>query len=189
MIRVRAPRTDSILLEDDLTLVREGLAALCRGKSRYRVVAPCSEGATALRLIELDRPYLDLNLPDLYALDIVGKLRRDAHCGPVNARGDCETVIKALRFGVNAFLLKSHPDHHLLEAFEQIFDGGTYISPSLEVDKISSSVQKSASEDPLDTLAGREYQIFCLLVEGPCAKDIATRIDVSPRRSIHTIPI
>ena len=78
MVPVREPKTYSILLADDLTLVREGLAALCQAQPQYRVVAQCAEGATALRLIESKRPdiaVLDLNLPDLFALEIVRKLR------------------------------------------------------------------------------------------------------------------
>jgi len=78
MVPVREPKTYSILLADDLTLVREGLAALCQAQPHYRVVAQCSEGAAALRLIEAERPdiaILDLNLPDLFTLEIVRKLR------------------------------------------------------------------------------------------------------------------
>jgi DNA-binding NarL/FixJ family response regulator len=78
MVPVREPKTYSILLADDLTLVREGLAALCQAQPYYKVVAQCSEGAAALRLIEAEKPdiaVLDLNLPDLFTLEIVRKLR------------------------------------------------------------------------------------------------------------------
>src|ERR1035437_9625310 len=164
MVPVREPKTYSILLADDLTLVREGLAALCQAQPHYRVVAQCSEGAAALRLIESDKPdiaVLDLNLPDLFPLEIVRKLR-DAQVSTrivvLSTRKDRKTVVEELRAGVNAFLLKSGPAHHLLEAFEQILDGGIYVSPSLEFDKILSPGQKSAPKDPLEALSAREYQ-------------------------------
>src|SRR6185437_351981 len=69
MVPIREPKTYSVLLADDLTLVREGLAALCQAQPGYRVVGQCSEGAAALRQIEAMRPdiaVLDLNLPDLF---------------------------------------------------------------------------------------------------------------------------
>lgn len=187
MVPVREPKTYSILLADDLTLVREGLAALCRTQPQYRVVEQCSDGATALRLIESRRPdiaVLDLNLPELFSLELVRKLREAQIATKIvvlSTRRDRKTVVEALRAGVNAFLLKSGPAHHLLEAFEQILEGGIYVSPSIELDKIFSSGRRAAPEDPLEALSAREYQVFSLLVEGTRAKEIAARLDLSPK--------
>jgi len=176
-----------VLLADDLTLVREGLAALCSAQPAYRVVGQCSEGAVALRMIESSRPdiaVLDLNLPDLFTLEIVKRIRV-ADIGTkvvvLSTRRDRKTVVEALRCGVNAFLLKSAPAHQLLEAFEQILDGGIYVSPQLELNKIFTANQKNTPDDPLETLSAREYQVFTLLVEGIRAKEIAARLELSPK--------
>src|SRR5450631_4026511 len=78
MVPARAPKTYSILLAHPLALIREGLAALCQAQTQYRVVAQCAAGATARRVIEADKPdiaVLDLNLPDVFTLDIVRQLR------------------------------------------------------------------------------------------------------------------
>src|SRR6266851_2618856 len=79
MVPIREAKTHSILLADDLTLVREGLAALCQARPQFTVIAQCSEGAAALRFIEERQPdlaVLDLNLPDLFALEIVRRVRQ-----------------------------------------------------------------------------------------------------------------
>ena len=55
MVPVREPKTYSILLVDELTLVREGLAALCQSQPHLKVSGQCSEGAQALRIIEAQR--------------------------------------------------------------------------------------------------------------------------------------
>src|ERR1700676_5097729 len=110
MIPARAPKTYSILLAHALTLVREGLAALCQAQPQYRVVEQCSDGATALRLIESGRPdiaVLDLNLPELFTLEIVRKLRMAkayTRIVVLSTRKDRKTVVEALRSGVDAFL-------------------------------------------------------------------------------------
>ena len=52
MVPARGSKIYSILLAHPLTLVREGLAALCQAQTQYRVADQCSDGATALRLIE-----------------------------------------------------------------------------------------------------------------------------------------
>src|SRR5712692_11081929 len=159
MVPIRVPKTYSILLADDLTLVREGLAALCEAQAQFRVVGQCSEGVVALRLIESQRPdiaVLDMNLPDLFTLEIVRRVKEaqlPTRIVVLSTRRDRKTVVEALRSGVNAFLLKSGPSHQLLEAFDQILDGGIYVSPLVELNKIFSPGQKAAPDDPLESLS------------------------------------
>ena len=187
MVPIRELKTYSILLADDMTLVREGLAAICDAQPQYRVVGQCGEGSVALRLIETHRPdiaVLDLNLPDLFTLEIVRKVREanlPTRIVVLSTRKDRKTVVEALRAGVNAFLLKSGPSSQLLQAFDQVLDGGIYVSPSLELDKIFSSGRKTDPEDSLDTLSSREHQVFSLLIEGIRAKEIAARLELSPK--------
>ena len=141
----------------------------------------------ALRLIESKRPdiaVLDLNLPDLFALEIVKRIREakiPTKIVVLSIRRDRKTVIEALRCGVNAFLLKTAPATQLLEAFEQILDGAIYVSPQLELAKIFSAGNKGSPDDPLQALSAREYQVFTLLVDGIRAKEIAARLQLSPK--------
>ncbi len=187
MVPVREPKTYSILLADELTLVREGLAALCDAQPNLRVIAQCSDGASALRLIEEHRPdiaVLDLNLPDLFTLEVVRRIREmeiPSKIMVLSTRRDRKTVVEALRCGVSGFVLKSAPSQQLLEAFGQILDGGIYVSRELELNKIFASGSKNTVEDPLQTLSAREYQVFSLLCEGVRAKEIAARLALSPK--------
>jgi DNA-binding NarL/FixJ family response regulator len=187
LVPAKAPKTYSIVLAHALTLIREGLAALCQARPQYRVVAQCAEGAAALRLIQSRNPdiaVLDINLPDLFSLELIRKLRADAISTRVvvlSGRKDRRTVVKVLRAGVNGFLLNSGPAEELFQAFEQILDGGIYVSPSLELDKIFSSGQKSVPPDPFEALSAREHQVFALLVEGARAKEIGTRLGLNPK--------
>src|SRR6266849_7028432 len=157
MVPIRVPKTYSILLADDLTLVREGLAALCEAQAQFRVVGQCSEGVVALRLIQSQRPdiaVLDMNLPDLFTLEIVKRVKEanlPTKIVVLSTRRDRKTVVEALRSGVSAFLLKSGPSHQLLEAFDQILDGGIYVSPGLDLDKLFSPGSKTSSADPIES--------------------------------------
>jgi len=176
MVPVQEPKTYGILIADDLMLVREGLAALCQAQPGFRVVGQCAEGTVALRLIETLRPeiaVLDLHLRDLVTTELVRRVREanlPTKTVVLSLRRDRKTVVEALRCGVNAFLLKSDPSIHLLQALDHVLDGGIYISPQLKFD-----------EDPLAALSAREFQIFTLMVGGVRAKEIAARLGLSPK--------
>jgi DNA-binding NarL/FixJ family response regulator len=187
VVPVREPKKYSVLLADELTLVREGLAALCDTQPLFRVVGQCADGTAALRLIEERRPdiaVLDFNLPDLYTLEVVRRVRESGVSTKIvilSTRRDRKTVIEALRCGASGFLLKSAPAQQMLDAFEQILDGGIYVSPELELNKIFGPGQKAADDDPLQSLSAREYQVFSLLCDGVRAKEIAARLSLSPK--------
>jgi DNA-binding NarL/FixJ family response regulator len=51
----------------------------------------------------------------------------------------------------------------------------------LELDKIFLAQRKSEPADPLESLSSREYQVFSLLIDGIRAKEIAARLDLSPK--------
>jgi DNA-binding NarL/FixJ family response regulator len=187
MVPIREPKTYSVLLADDLALVREGIAALCNQQTHFKVVGQFSEGAAALRMIEAQQPdiaVLDLNLVDLFTLEIVRRVREAGLRTKIlvlSTRRDRKTVVEALRCGVSGFLLKSAPSTQLLEAFEQVLEGSVYVSPQLELSKIFASRQKHLPEDIVETLSAREYQVFTLLVDGVRAKEIAARLELSPK--------
>ena len=187
MVPIRERKTYSVLLADDLTLVREGLAALCAAHAQYQVMGQCSDGPTALRMIESHKPdlaVLDLNLPDLFTMEIARRVR-DSNLPTkvvvLSIRKDRKTVVEALRSGVSGFLLKSAPSTELLEAMDQVLEGSIYVSPQLELNKIFSTNHKNQPDDPLDLLSAREYQVFSLLIEGVRAKEIAARLELSPK--------
>jgi DNA-binding NarL/FixJ family response regulator len=88
-------------------------------------------------------------------------------------------IVDALRAGVKAYLLKSGPACHLLEAFEQIPGGGIFVSPNLELKEVSGVGQMPVKEDPLDALSARERQVFTLLVDSYRPGEIARYLGIS----------
>src|ERR1700716_1127037 len=104
---MREPRAVSIIIAEELTLVREGLIHLCESLGGFRVVAQCGGGSQVLAEIAARKPDLaiiDSNLSDCSALDIV---RRVAISGSrtkillIGARHDRKAVLEALRAGAS----------------------------------------------------------------------------------------
>ncbi len=182
------PQNDvSILVAEELCLIREGIAALCERRVGFRVVAQSGDGAVALRQIEAlvpDVAVLDLMLPVLHPLEVVRQVRESnlpTRVVLISTRVDRKTVLEALRLGASGFVLKSGPASHLIEAIHQVVKGGVYVSPALEIDKIFNGKGDDGESDPIARLSAREYQVFCLLVDGVRAKEIAARLELSPK--------
>ena len=181
-------RPVDVLLADELTLVRAGLAALCNAIGGYRVVAQVGSAGAALEEIQRLRPklaLLDLGLPDLATTQVIRTVRDlqiGTRCAVFSTRKDRKTVLEVLRNGACGYVLKSSTPEQMAEALMQFARGGIYVSPQVEVMSVfrekSGRLQLS---DPLDTLSSREFQVFSLLVEGVRAKEIALRLALSPK--------
>jgi DNA-binding NarL/FixJ family response regulator len=177
----------TIVLVDEMALVREGIAEVCEATGRYGVIGQCGDGAEALPVVTDTRPdvaVIDFNVPRLFSLELVRKIHALAvpvQCVILSIRGERKLVLECLRSGVNAFVLKSGPSRNLIDALDQILTGGIYVSPELQLDKIFASQRRNDPSDPLDTLSSREYQVFSLLIDGIRAKEIAARLDLSPK--------
>ncbi len=177
-----------ILIADELTLVREGLAALCNSISGFHVVSQVGTAAAALVEIERLQPslaLLDLGLSDLAATEVIRRVRElgiRTRCAVFSIRKDRKTVLEVLRTGACGFLLKSSTSEQMADALGQFTQGGIYVSPQIEVMSLfGDGGGRNQTEDPLESLSSREFQVFSLLVEGIRAKEIAARLSLSPK--------
>ncbi len=182
------PRRTEILIADELTLMREGLSALCNSISGFTVVSQVGTATAALAEIERLQPdvaLLDWNLADLAATEVIRRVRGlnlKTRCAVFSQRKDKKTVLEVLRTGACGFLLKTSTYDQMAEALSLFTSGGIYVSPQIEVMSLFGEPNsRSQVEDPIESLSSREYQVFTLLVEGVRAKEIAARLQLSPK--------
>lgn len=177
----------SLLLADEMALVRDGLAAICQSSHQYRIIAQCSDGHAAWDSIQTLRPdiaILDLSLTELSTLELISRVRNaqiPTRLVVIASRLERSMLVEALRQGADGYVLKSCPGDQLLAALQHVSTGGVYLSPALHVDDFSGGRLRRSCSDPLQLLSTREFQVFTLLVDGIRAKEIASRLELSPK--------
>ncbi|HEX3878033.1 MAG TPA: response regulator transcription factor [Bryobacteraceae bacterium] len=175
----------SVVLADDHAIVREGFAALCAAHG-MRVLGQASDGPSAFELVARTAPdfaILDLHMPGMTGAEVVRRLRGAGSTVKLvilSISREDSVVLESLRAGADAYLLKDGPARHLLDAIQFVRDGGVYVSPLLRGAAFFTRPEKVA-EDPLSLLSPREMEVFTQLVNGARAKDIAERLDISPK--------
>lgn len=172
----------TVVLADDHAIVREGFAALCSSYG-MQILGQASDGPSALELIGKGRPdfaILDLDMPGMTGAEVIRRLRSAGSTAKLmilSISREEGTVMNALRAGADAYLLKDGPARHLLDAIQYVKDGGVYVSPLL---RLLGRPERDA-DDPMALLSPRELEVFTQLVNGLRAKDIAERLDISPK--------
>ena len=174
----------TLLLADDHGVVREGVAAFCKSREEISVIGQCSDGEQALEMILADRPdfaVLDLNMPKLSGLEVVRRARMagsKTRLIVLSINRDEATIRELFRCGADGYVLKDGPARHLFDAINYIQDGGQYLTPLLRRETLE---KNKDSKDPIGSLSKREYEVFSYLVDGIRPKDIAKRLEISPK--------
>jgi DNA-binding NarL/FixJ family response regulator len=177
----------TLVLADDHAIVREGIAALCASNG-FRILGQCSDGAAAVELIFAEKPefaLLDLHMPVITGIEAIRRIRAagvQTKLLMLSISRDETLVRNALAAGADAYLLKDGPSRHLLDAFNFVREGGVYVSPLLRGAGLFARPENTgAPNDPLAVLSPREAEVFSYLVNGLRSKDIAVRLDISPK--------
>jgi len=169
------------------TLLREALAELVSWRGRHEVIGTCGDGLAALQMIQALRPdaaVVDLDLPILHTMELLSKLQSlelGVRMIVITADRDRKSILEVLRCGAHGIVMRGGPASHLFDAIEHTRNGGIYITPLLSLDKVFVSRKVGKETDPLTRLSTREYQVFSMLVNGMRAKEIAARLDLSPK--------
>src|SRR5580692_12466211 len=127
--RGAAPGPIRVLSVDDHPLLREAVAALLASQSDMTLVAEASNGREAIEQFRTHRPdvtLMDLQMPEMGGLDAMIAIRAEFPEARVivltTYTGDVK-VLRALRAGARAYLLKGLLRKELLEAIRAVHAG------------------------------------------------------------------
>jgi DNA-binding NarL/FixJ family response regulator len=167
-------------------MVREGLKQLLEIDNDIVVVGQADDGIQCLDLILQLNPdviLLDINMPNMNGIQTLEKLRSMGRADKVlilTIHNEIEYLIRAIDIGVNGYVLKDSDSDVLKKAIFTVFDGETYIEPSL-IPLMKEKLEVSSSPREDDDLTKREVEILKLLAEGLFNKEIAIKLDISEK--------
>lgn len=161
----------TVLIAEDHTVVREGLAALIGLEPDIEVVAQASNGRQAVKFFDELRPQVtlvDLNMPVMDGAATIVQIRLlepTAKVIVLTTFGGDEDVYRALQAGASGYLLKDVMPDVLLATIRSAHAGKVIVSPEL--------MQKLAGRIGGYGLTARETEILDLMVDGKTNQQIA----------------
>ena len=166
-----------ILCVDDHALVRDGIASLLGSQEDMRVVAEAGTGLEALEEFRKHRPditLMDLRMPDMNGIDamiaILNNFPNARFIVLTTYSGDVE-IVRALRAGAQAYLLKGHLRKELFETIRNVHDGRRRIPP-----EIASQIANHTADSSLSI---REIDVLKLIASGNANKLVADKLSIS----------
>jgi DNA-binding NarL/FixJ family response regulator len=159
-----------ILSADDHPLLRKGIAAVVNAELDMKLVAEACNGEEAIEKYRMHRPdvtLLDLQMPGLNGIEAMNRILAefpDARIIVLTTYSGDAQVLRALRAGARAYLLKGH-DRELLDTIHLVMEGRKRIPP-----EVAAEVAEHAMDDEL---SAREIEVLRLIAAGNSNKQIA----------------
>jgi DNA-binding NarL/FixJ family response regulator len=164
-----------ILTVDDHPLLRKGIAALVNIEPDMKLVAEASNGQEAIEKFRSHRPDLilmDLQMPGVNGLEAIERiLKEDSNAKIIvltTYSGDAQ-VLRALKTGARAYILKRQVHRELLETIRAVYAGQKRIPSELAAEMLVNDREE---------LTPRELDVLQLVADGKGNKEIAEHLSI-----------
>ncbi len=177
--------TIRIMLVDDHAVVRAGVRRLLEQDNRFLVVSECDSGERAYQQFGEFLPditVIDLSMPGMGGLEAISRITARypaAKLLVLSMHENAAFASQALKAGAKGYLSKNSLAEELVNALDSIVKGQTYINASIS--KQIAQQFLNTTENPLQILSAREFEIFRLLAEGIDNNAIAVTLNISPK--------
>jgi DNA-binding NarL/FixJ family response regulator len=171
------PSPIRILLADDHPLLREGVAGLVADQPDMELVGEVSNGREAIEQFRKHRPdvtLLDLQMPEMNGIDAILAIRGEFPEARIvvltTYTGDAQ-ILRALKAGAQAYLLKSMLRRELLDTIRAVHKGQRRIPTEVAV-----QLAEHAADDQLTS---REVEVLRLIAAGKANKLVASDLSIT----------
>jgi DNA-binding NarL/FixJ family response regulator len=178
------PPVKVVLVEDE-TWMRENLVRELNGAPGFCCVNHYRTAEEALRGIPADQPdvvLMDINLPGMNGVECIRRLRAslpEVRCLMLTVYEESDKIFDSLLAGASGYLLKRTGTAELLEAIQQVRDGGAPMSSSIARKVVAYFNEMGEFKSDTAALSPREQQVLELLAKGAAYKNIADQLSLS----------
>jgi DNA-binding NarL/FixJ family response regulator len=176
-----------ILIADDHEVVIEGLRRIL-DRPEFVVVEAVKDGRALIAKAALLKPDViltDISLPLLNGIEAARQIRAGNPTVKIiflTMHREVAFAVEALAAAGNGYVLKDSAGEELVAAIGETLNGRVYVSPSIAGRVQRALEMRSPREEPPATgLTPRQREVLQLLAEGHVLKEIAARLNVSPR--------
>ncbi|HAI82929.1 MAG TPA: DNA-binding response regulator [Chitinophagaceae bacterium] len=135
-----------------------------------------------LTTMPVDIALFDVNLPGMNGIECVRRLKMihpRMQCMVLTVYDNADTIFDALKAGAISYLLKSTPPQKILEAINEVQQGGSPISSQIARKVIEAFTVREKTNEHFQTLSKREQEMLEQLAKGYRYKEIADKLFVS----------
>jgi two-component system response regulator NreC len=177
-----------ILLADDHTVMRNGLRLLLERQPNLEVVGEAADGRQAVEMAASAKPdvvVMDIAMPLLNGVEAARQIaNRSPHIAIaiLSMHSDESYVIRSLKAGARAYLLKDSAESDLISAIHAITEGKSFFSPAVRrilKEDYMHKLTEVGAEDSYDLLTTREREVLQLVAEGQSNKEVANLLNLS----------
>lgn len=172
-----------IIFEDNAELIKS-LTLLFSLSPNFDFLGGFKHGLNAQELVKSLNPDLilmDIDMPNVKGVEVVKNIREvnsDVKILMHTVFDDAENLFTAIQNGANGYILKKAGPDKLLEACEEVMNGGAPITPSVAT-LILQEFNKNNHTSPDYNLTPKEKEVLTCLVDGLSYKMIADELKMS----------
>ena len=177
-----------VLLADDHTLIRAGLRMVIEAQPDLSVIAEADNGREAVAMAQALKPdvvVMDIGMPSLNGIEAARQIRAslpDTSIVILSMHSDEGYILRALKAGAKAYLLKDSAETDLSRAIHAAAAGKSFFSPAVVkvlLEDYMRKLQRTGAEDSYELLSPREREMLQLVAEGNSSKEIANLLNLS----------
>ncbi len=182
-------RNITIVLADDHTIVRQGLAKLLEAEPNLQVIGEAEDGREAVSKVAKLNPdivIMDIAMPLLNGIEATRQIKKAAAQTKViilSMHSHDRYISELIGLGASGYLLKDSTGGEIVKAVTAAMKGDVYLSPSISrrvVEDYVNLKKTSSREDLYTKLSNREREVFQMIAEGHTTKEISDILCVSP---------
>lgn len=174
-----------VVVVEDENWMRENLVGAINSNPGMRCVNHYRRGEDALKGIPADQPdvvLMDINLPGIDGVECVRRIRAllpEVRYLMLTVYEESEKIFNSLLAGASGYLLKRTSTAELMEAIQQVANGGAPMSSSIARKVVAYFNAIGENKSNTSALSPREQQVLELLAKGAPYKTIADQLSVS----------